>query len=83
MPDAVFIGGGLSKELLQELEVRLPKDTRLVANAVTLESEALLTSWHQRLGGELMRIDLSQAEPLGSKRGWKATYPIIQWRVIL
>jgi precorrin-6Y C5,15-methyltransferase (decarboxylating) len=83
MPDAVFIGGGLSKELLQALEVRLPKDTRLVANAVTLESEALLTSWHQRLGGELMRIDLSQAEPLGSKRGWKATYPIIQWRVIL
>ena len=83
IPDAVFIGGGLSQDLLQTLELYLPKGTRLVANAVTLESEALLTSWRERLGGELMRINLSQAEPLGSKRGWKAAYPIVQWSVIL
>ena len=83
IPDAVFIGGGLSQDLLQTLDLHLPKGTRLVANAVTLESEALLTSWRERLGGELMRINLSQAEPLGSKRGWKAAYPIVQWSVIL
>jgi precorrin-6B C5,15-methyltransferase / cobalt-precorrin-6B C5,C15-methyltransferase len=83
MPNAVFIGGGLSQDLLETLDVHLPKGTRLVANAVTLESEALLTSWRERLGGELMRINLSQAETLGSKYCWNASYPIVQWSVIL
>ena len=83
IPNAVFIGGGLSNELLNSLELLLPKGTRVIANAVTIESEAILTGWRQRMGGELMRIDLSQAEPLGSKRGWKAAYPIVQWSVIL
>lgn len=80
-PDAVFIGGGLSEALLEALWQRLPPGARLVVNAVTLESEALLTEWQQRAGGELLRIELSSAAPLGSRRGWKASYPIVQWRV--
>ncbi len=82
-PQAVFIGGGLSDALLDDLIPRLAPGTRLVAHAVTLESEALLTSWATRLGGSLLRIDLSEAAPLGSKRGWKAAYPVVQWRVSL
>ncbi|SDI12187.1 precorrin-6y C5,15-methyltransferase (decarboxylating) subunit CbiE [Alloyangia pacifica] len=78
-PDAVFIGGGLSRALLDWLEAHLPSGTRVVANAVTLESEALLAEVQARLGGELLRIELSSTQPLGARRGWKAAYPIVQW----
>lgn len=80
LPDAVFIGGGLSQALLDDLWQRLPKGVRIVANAVTLESEALLAHWHQQAGGELLRLELASAAPIGTRRGWKASYPIVQWR---
>lgn len=80
LPDAVFIGGGLSAALLDALWQRLPKGVRIVANAVTLESEALLAHWHQQAGGELLRLELANAAPIGTRRGWKASYPIVQWR---
>ncbi|PAU71184.1 precorrin-6y C5,15-methyltransferase (decarboxylating) subunit CbiE [Vreelandella alkaliphila] len=80
LPDAVFIGGGLSQALLDDLWQRLPKGVRIVANAVTLESEALLAHWHQQVGGELLRLELANAAPIGTRRGWKASYPIVQWR---
>lgn len=82
-PQVVFIGGGLSPELLVDLEQRLPPGTRLVAHAVTLESEALLAGAHARRGGTLLRIELAEAAPLGSRRGWKAAYPVVQWSVSL
>lgn len=82
-PDAVFIGGGISAEMLAWLWANLPSGTRLVANGVTLEAEMLLAQWHADKGGALMRIDLRHSQPLGSKRGWKASYPIQQWRVTL
>lgn len=76
-PDAVFVGGGLSPALLDFLESL--SGVRLVVNAVTLESEAVLLDWHARKGGSLLRIDLSEAAPLGPRRGWKAAYPVVQW----
>ncbi|MDU9005700.1 precorrin-6y C5,15-methyltransferase (decarboxylating) subunit CbiE [Sedimentitalea todarodis] len=82
-PDAVFIGGGVSADMLTWLGANLPGGTRLVANAVTLESEALLADAQEKRGGNLLRIELAQAEPLGSKRGWKAAYPVVQWSVML
>lgn len=82
-PDAVFIGGGLSDALLADLFARLPAGTRLVANAVTLESEALLARAHGEKGGYLLRIELADAAPLGSRRGWRAHYPLVQWSVTL
>ena len=82
-PDCVFIGGGLSEKLLQYLIGNLAKGTRIVCNAVTLESEALLAKSCYTLGGELLRIELSHAGALGKKHGWKAAYPVVQWRVTL
>ena len=82
-PDAVFIGGGLSEALLDTLWARLPAGTRLVANAVTLESEALLAQWHGQMGGSLLRIELADAAPLGNRHGWRARYPVVQWNVTL
>lgn len=82
-PDAVFIGGGISAEMLNWLWQNLSAGTRLVANGVTLEAEILLAEWHADKGGSLMRFEVSESKPLGSKRGWKASYPIIQWSVTL
>lgn len=82
-PDAVFIGGGLSHSMLEALWARLACGTRLVANAVTLESEAVLAQWHGAKGGTLLRIALADAVPIGSRNGWKSRYPVVQWSVTL
>lgn len=81
--DAVVIGGGLSEALLLWLWQHLPAGTRLVANAVTLESEALLAQWQRDKGGDLLRIELARAAPIGTRRGWRSNYPIVQWSVTL
>lgn len=80
-PDAVFVGGGGSAALHEALWNGLPPGTRLVANAVTLETEALLASLHASHGGSLIRIDLAEAAPLGGFRGWQAARPVVQWSV--
>ena len=81
-PDAVFIGGGLDADMFAAIWSRIVPGTRLVAHAVTLETEALLSDLQQRHGGELMRVEIAQAEPLGRYRSWKAARPIVQWSAI-
>jgi precorrin-6Y C5,15-methyltransferase (decarboxylating) len=80
-PDAVFIGGGASEALLTTLWHLLPSGTRLVMNAVTLETEALVLDWSARHGGQLLKIDLAEPAAIGLKRGWKSALPILQWSV--
>ncbi len=81
-PDVVFIGGGASEALLAALWPRLPQGARLVMNGVTLETEALLYAAQARHGGSLLRIDLAEMGPLGLKRGWEASRPVVQWSVV-
>ncbi|QEV20810.1 bifunctional cobalt-precorrin-7 (C(5))-methyltransferase/cobalt-precorrin-6B (C(15))-methyltransferase [Streptomyces alboniger] len=82
MPDAVFIGGGLTAPgLLDACWEALPTGGRLVANTVTLESEALLTDWYRRHGGELVRLAVAQAVPVGGFTGWRQAMPVTQWSV--
>jgi precorrin-6Y C5,15-methyltransferase (decarboxylating) len=52
---------------------------RLVVNSVTLETEALLIAEHAVRGGELMRLAVSRAEPVGGLTGWRAAMPVMQW----
>jgi len=79
-PDAIFIGGGLTGSgMIEDCLAQLSADGRLVANAVTVESEALLVQWHSRLGGELRRFQHYQGEPLGGFTGWRPQMPITQW----
>jgi precorrin-6Y C5,15-methyltransferase (decarboxylating) len=81
-PDAVFIGGGLTTPgLLEACWVALPAEGRLVANAVTVESEAVLAEWFARVGGDLVRIGLQRAEPVGRFTGWKPAMPVTIWSV--
>ncbi|MDD1519021.1 MULTISPECIES: precorrin-6y C5,15-methyltransferase (decarboxylating) subunit CbiE [Bradyrhizobium] len=78
-PDAVFIGGGLDEVLFDAIWTRLSPGARLVAHAVTLETEALLGELHQRHGGELTRVEISQVAPLGRYRSWEPARPVVQW----
>ncbi|MFJ2773233.1 precorrin-6y C5,15-methyltransferase (decarboxylating) subunit CbiE [Streptomyces sp. NPDC087300] len=81
-PDAVFIGGGLTAPgLLDACWAALPTGGRLVANTVTMESEALLAQWYRRHGGELVRIAVAQAVPVGGFTGWRQAMPVTQWSV--
>ncbi len=81
-PDAVFIGGGANQAKLETVWQLLPEGTRLVANAVTIESELLLAERHAHKGGELMRVEIAQAAPLGRMRGWAMARPVLQWSVV-
>jgi precorrin-6Y C5,15-methyltransferase (decarboxylating) len=82
-PDAIFIGGGLTSEhMFEECWARLKSGGRLVANAVTIESEASLASWQRVFGGELVRIQIARAEPIGNDLGWRSLMPITQWTVV-
>jgi precorrin-6B C5,15-methyltransferase / cobalt-precorrin-6B C5,C15-methyltransferase len=81
-PEAVFIGGGLDTAMFDGLWPLIAKGTRLVAHAVTIETEALLSELHARHGGELMRIEIAHAAPLGRYRSWEPARPVVQWSVV-
>ena len=81
-PDAVFVGGGLTGDgVVEACWAALRTGGRLVANAVTLESEAVLTRWQAAVGGTLTRIEVSRAAPVGGFTGWKPMMPVTQWQV--
>lgn len=80
-PDAIFLGGGASEDgVVAAAEAALKPGGRLVANGVTLETEAVLLALHARLGGDLLRIAISRAEPIKGMTGWRPAMPITQWR---
>lgn len=78
-PDAVFIGGGLSFEVFENAWEALLPEGRMVINAVTLESEALLREIFAQNGGELTRISVERAAPVGSRTGWRPLMTVTQW----
>ncbi|EJT85212.1 precorrin-6y C5,15-methyltransferase (decarboxylating) CbiE subunit [Pseudomonas putida S11] len=76
-PDAVFIGGGVTREGVLDLcWANLRPGGRLVANAVTLQSELALAHFRERHGGELTRIHVAHAQPLGAFDTWRQALPI-------
>jgi precorrin-6B C5,15-methyltransferase / cobalt-precorrin-6B C5,C15-methyltransferase len=80
VPDAVFVGGGVSLPgVIDACLAALPVGGRLVADAVTVETEVVLASWHARLGGTLTRIAVQRAEPVGGFTGWRPAMPVTQW----
>jgi precorrin-6Y C5,15-methyltransferase (decarboxylating) len=76
-PDAIFIGGGVTREgVLDTCWAQLKPGGRLIANAVTLQSEMTLMAWREQHGGELTRIHIAQAQPLGEFDTWRQALPI-------
>jgi precorrin-6B C5,15-methyltransferase / cobalt-precorrin-6B C5,C15-methyltransferase len=79
-PDAIFIGGGAGNDsVLATAITALSAGGRLVANAVTLKTEAVLIARHAQLGGELVRISVARAGPVGGTTGWRPALPVTQW----
>ncbi|MEG4115556.1 MULTISPECIES: precorrin-6y C5,15-methyltransferase (decarboxylating) subunit CbiE [unclassified Microcoleus] len=82
-PNAIFIGGGVTAEaVLETCWNALGEGGRLVVNAVTVESEFKVLQWHDRYGGELIRIGIQRVGAIGSFQGWKPLAPITQWAVV-
>ena len=82
-PDAIFIGGGVTRDgVLDTCWQHLRPGGRLVANAVTLQSEMTLMDWRSRYGGELTRIHVAQAQPLGDFDTWRQALPITLLEVV-
>ncbi len=81
-PDAVFIGGGLDAQVFEACWTALKPLGRLVANTVTLESEARLLALHASHGGTLSRIAVQRAEPVGRLHGWRPAMPVTQWSLV-
>jgi precorrin-6Y C5,15-methyltransferase (decarboxylating) len=82
-PDVVFVGGGLSNPgLFDAAWAALKPGGRLVANGVSLATEARLIDYFGRHGGELVRLEVSRAGRAGSTSTfvWRPAAPIVQWR---
>jgi precorrin-6B C5,15-methyltransferase / cobalt-precorrin-6B C5,C15-methyltransferase len=81
-PDAVFIGGGASEAVLELCRQALPSGGRLVVNAVALETQARLLEAYQRHGGELVRVAIEAAAPLGAVTALRPALAVLQWRLV-
>lgn len=82
-PHAIFVGGGMGASGLLEAcwEALLPGG-RLVVNAVTVQGEVQLATWHARLGGDLVRVGIGRAEPVGGFLAWRQMMPVTQWAAL-
>jgi precorrin-6Y C5,15-methyltransferase (decarboxylating) len=79
-PDAIFVGGGVSEAgLLDACWTALRTGGRVVATAVTLEGERALHAARAQRGGELLRLEVSHAKPVGGFEAWRPQLPIVQW----
>jgi precorrin-6Y C5,15-methyltransferase (decarboxylating) len=79
-PDAIFIGGGANSETLDAAWRELPSGGRLVVNAVTLETQALLTQAFDEKGGDLTHLQISRARPVGRFHALDPGMAVLQWR---
>ncbi|MFC7052911.1 precorrin-6y C5,15-methyltransferase (decarboxylating) subunit CbiE [Hansschlegelia quercus] len=81
-PDAVFLGGGASVlGVMEACWAALKPGGRLVANAVTIETEARLFAARTEWGGDLVRIEASYADAVGRMTGWRPAMPVTQYAV--
>jgi precorrin-6Y C5,15-methyltransferase (decarboxylating) len=79
-PNAIFIGGGVTVPgTVERCWSRLRSGGRLVVNAVTVESEAVVARWHAQLGGDLLRIAINRGSPVGGFTGWRPMMPVTVW----
>ena len=81
-PDTVFIGGGLNPDVFNAAWSQLRPLGRLVANAVTLETETRILELQRLHGGHLVRVSVSRASPVGELTGWRPQMPVTQWSLV-
>lgn len=81
-PSAVFVGGGATVPgVIEACWQALPPGGRLVVNAVTVETETVVARWYGELGGDLVRLAVQRASPVGGLTGWRPAMPVTIWSV--
>jgi adenosylcobyric acid synthase len=81
-PDAIFIGGGVTVDgVFEACWAALRPGGRLVANAVTLESQAFLLRLREEHGGDLVKLDVARTTEVGRFTGWRPAMPVVEWSV--
>ncbi len=78
-PDAVFVGGGVTPGVLERCWAALPSGGRLVVHSVTADSDAVLLDAYRRWGGDLARVGVESAEPIGRFTGFKPSRTVTTW----
>jgi len=79
-PDAIFIGGGASDAGVIDAAISALRTAgRLVINAITIETEAVLLARQAALGGDLTRVAITRAKAVGAMTGWRPALPVTQW----
>jgi precorrin-6Y C5,15-methyltransferase (decarboxylating) len=79
-PDTIFLGGGAARPgLLDRCWDALRPGGRLVANVVTLDAAARLVEFRKRHGGEMIRLAISRAEPVGRLTAFRALMEVTQY----
>ncbi|WP_116114808.1 precorrin-6y C5,15-methyltransferase (decarboxylating) subunit CbiE [Austwickia chelonae] len=81
-PEAVFIGGGAREEIVEAAYEALLPGGRLVVHGVTAETETLAVAAYRRWGGDLARIAVETAEPIGGYIGWSPSRTVVQWSTV-
>ncbi len=82
-PDAVFVGGGASDPgVLDAVWAALRPGGRMVANAVTLETELALGAAWSAHGGEMTRIGVERLDRLGGMHGFRPGMTVTQWLAV-
>ena len=82
-PDAVFIGGGAQDDgMLDTAWAALNPGGRIVANGVTVETEAVLIAARERHGGTLTRLSVERLDRIGTMHGYRPAMTVTQWAVV-
>jgi precorrin-6B C5,15-methyltransferase / cobalt-precorrin-6B C5,C15-methyltransferase len=81
-PDAIFVGGGATRETLEQSWSALRPGGRLVVHAVTVETEMIITECWKCHGGELSRLSVDHLEPIGRYHGWRPARAVVQWSAV-
>ncbi len=78
-PDAIFVGGG-GRDTIEAAWAALPSGGRIVVNAVTLETQALLADAFTAHGGDLVEVRIAKARAVGRFHALDPAMGVLQWR---
>jgi precorrin-6Y C5,15-methyltransferase (decarboxylating) len=79
-PDAIFIGGGATDPgVIDQAMLALKPEGRLVINAVTLETQALLMAQRMNHGGDLIQLSIARLDEVGTFHALRPAMAVLQW----
>jgi precorrin-6Y C5,15-methyltransferase (decarboxylating) len=81
-PDAIFIGGGGEPALLDKTYAALKPGGRLVANAITLDTEKAVLGAQSKFGGTLTRLSVERLDAVGGKQAFRPAMTVTQWSAV-